>query len=232
MLNADLGVGCNSNSNGGCANQNGCPRVPDFCIKRNDTKPSLRISVSDCDGASDLTGEGLVLEASMWFEAKLKRAITNSETIISFADNMGFDQISIDDIIIVNKPRSPEQMVVIDINESDKTISVRRSHASTSASSLAKGTALRIFKFIDEPAEIESVFEDIIQTDGGSQNELVETFMVFNWKDGHTNLAGCYWLEFKLIMLSDSNDILWTKRTPLSDYGFLISVIDSSTPNT
>lgn len=230
MLNADLGVGCNST--GGCNSLNGCPRTPDFCIKRNDTKPSLKISISDCDGVVDLTEENLVLEASMWFESKLKTNIEISTTIIQFADNIGFDQIYVGDIIIVSRPRNPERMLVAAIDETSKSITVQRGHSSSVAQAWPKGTSLKIFKFLDEPAEIESVFDDITQLDGSVQNELVETFMVFNWQTNHTNLAGCYWFEFKLIMMSDTGDIVWTKRTPMNENGFLVNIIDSSTPNT
>ncbi len=232
MLNADLGVGCNSS--GGCNNNtNGCSRISDFCIKRNDTKPSFKIAVSDCDGVVDLTDENLVLEASMWLESKLKANIDNSATTIQFADNIGFDQVSVGDIVIAASPRNSEKMLILSIDETAKSITVQRGYSlPPSAQPWQKGTALKIFKFLDEPAEIESVFEDVTQIDGSVQNELVETFMVFNWQNNQTNLAGCYLLEFKLIMISGLGDVVWTKRTPMSENGFLINIIDSSTPNT
>lgn len=230
MLNADLGVGCSSS--GGCNSANGCSKTPDFCIKRNDTRPSFRISVSDCDGVVDLTDENLVLEASMWFETKLKNNIENSATVIQFADNIGFDQILIGDVIIVSRPRNPERMLVTAIDESAKSVTVQRGYSSSSAQVWPKGTSLKIFRFLDAPADIESVFDDVTQLDGSVQNELVETFMVFNWQNNHTSLSGCYFFEFKLIMISNSSDVLWTKRTPMNDNGFLINIIDSSTPNT
>lgn len=230
MLNADLGVGCGSNS--GCDNK-GCPRAPDFCIKRNDTKPSLKIAISDCDGVVDLTEDNLVLEASMWFKSKLKTSIDDVDDLIYLADNIGFDQISVGDVMIADRPRSPEYFLISSINENDKTITVSRGHNSSLVSSWPKGTVLRIFKFIDSPAEIESIFEEVTQVDGSVQTELVETFMVYHWINGQTDLPGCYFFEFKLMKISDGGDeIIWTKRTPLSEEGFLVSVIDSATPNT
>ena len=64
--------GCSKNVQG-CPQTDGCiPGVcPDFMIKRHDTKPSFKILMEDCDGPMDLTG--LVLEASMWAKAKLKK---------------------------------------------------------------------------------------------------------------------------------------------------------------
>lgn len=228
MLNADLGVGCGSS--GGCAS-NGCSRTPDFCIKRNDTRPSLKIAMTDCDGVVDLTDQNLILEANMWFEAKLKTTITNSSTVLVFADNIGFNQVLVGDIIIMDRPRDPEHMLVTDISESDKSITVQRAYNATVADSWSKGTTLRIFRFMDAPGEIESVFEQVEKVDGNSQEELVDTFLVFNWETSHTSLAGCYFLEFKILMVADSGEISWTKRVPLSEQGFLISVIDSPTPN-
>jgi hypothetical protein len=229
MLNAELGVGC-SNSVSKC-NSNVCPKNPDFCIKKNDTMPAFRISVDDCDGVVDLTDDNLVLEASMWFEAKLKNNINDSETIVQFADGMGFDQISINDIIVAALPRNPEIMLVTGIDESSKSIIIQRGHAATTAQSLQKGTILRVFKLLNLPAHIESVFEEVTQVDGSTQNELTETFLVFNWQEGQTSLAGCYWFEFKLMMISSSGDVLWTKTMPATESGFLVNIIDSATPN-
>ena len=88
MLNAEIGVGCGGSADG-CGGSGGCSETPDFCIKRHDTRPAFRVSVSDCDGVLDLTDENLALEASMWFDTKIKSAINQSATVISFADNIG-----------------------------------------------------------------------------------------------------------------------------------------------
>lgn len=228
MFNADLGVGCNSDNN---CHQN-CDGTPDFCIKRNDTMPPLRIAISDCYGAVDLTDENLALEANMWFEAKLKTNIDESDISFSFADHIGFDQISVGDVIVTGRSRNPERMLVIDIDEYSKTVFVERAYDGTASYPWKKGTVVYVFKFTDEPAEIESVFEDIEDIEGNIQTELVETYMVYNWSSGQTDLPGCYWLEFKLMRLKQDGSIEWVKRFPLEKDGFLINIIDSSSPNT
>jgi len=226
MYNADLGVGCNSSSDG--CQSGGCSKTPDLCMKRHDTRPSLKISMEDCDGVVDLTDENLVLEASMWFDAKIKSAIDESSEVISFADGVGFDQVLVGDVIVMDRVRSPERMLVAGIDESSKLISVERAYDGTSASSWPKGNALRAFRFMDASAAIESVYEDVTQVDGTTANELTETFLVFDWYANHTSMPGCYWLEFKLIMMS-GQEVEWVKRLPLSSDGFLVSILDSPT---
>src|SRR6516225_3178073 len=90
---------CGTNTN--CPTIDGCipGRCPDFQIKRNDTKPHFKISVTDDDGEPlDLTGNYIV-EANMWACAKLKADVTSSTTSLPFADNIGFYQILPNDII-------------------------------------------------------------------------------------------------------------------------------------
>lgn len=224
MKDFETGVGCGQ-APSGCSNSN-CESAPDFCIKRWDTRPSFRVSVEDCDGVVDLTDENLVLDASMWFKARLKTGITSSSSQILFADNVGFNQVSVGDIILTDRARNPEKMLVSSIDEESGTISVQRGYGATAPDKWAKGTTLRIFKFTDQPAEIESVFEQKEGLDGVVVEELSDTFMVFNWDSGHTSMPGCYWLEFKLTMM-DGASIAWTKRTPLSREGFVINIVDS-----
>jgi hypothetical protein len=228
MLNADLGVGCGSSTND--CNSGGCPGVPDLCIKRHDTRPSFKISISDCDGVVDLTDENLVLEASMWFDAKLKTAIDDSDTTFKFADNIGFDQVIAGDVIVTGKSRSPEKMLVTAVDESEKSITVTRSHDGTTAQSWPRGTVLNVFRFVDESAEIQSYYEDVTSVDGAVANELTDTMLVYNWTTPQTSMPGCYWLEFKLVMISpETSDVEWTKRFPLASEGFIINVVDTPT---
>jgi hypothetical protein len=230
MLNAEIGVGCGSA--GECGGSGGCSGAIDFCIKRYDTRPSFKVSVSDCDGVVDLTDENLALEASMWFVAKLKSAINESSVTISFADNVGFDQILVGDTIVMDRVRSPENMVVSAINEVAKTITVLRARNNTVAQIWPRGNSLKVFRFVDSAAEIESVFGDVTQVDGTLTNELLDTFLVFNWSGNQTQLPGCYRMEFKLLMISSSTaEIEWTKRFPLNSDGFIINVVDSATTN-
>lgn len=229
MLNADLGVGCNSS--GGCQGSGNCPRTPDFCIKKNDTRPIFQVSFSDCDGAVELDNENIVVEASMFFKAKLKSQISNSSTTLSFADNIGFDQILIGDLIVVDKPRNSEKMLVVSIDESSKSFTVQRGYSSSPSipsmpQSWSKGTNLKIFRFIDETAQVESVFEDTTQVDGSILNELTDTILSFAFTSEHTSAPGCYWFEFKISRIMPENgEIDWIKTLPLSD-GFLVNVVD------
>jgi len=255
MKNIELGIGCSSNSS--CPDNYGCPDgvAPNFCIKRHDTKPSFRVAVEDCDGVVDLTDGNLVLEVNMWAKAKLKKSIDTEETNLSFADGIGFNQVMQNDIIIIDRVRGPEHMLVTGFDESNKLIKVQRAYNGTQAQSWNKGDSIRIFRLMDAPAEIESVFEDVFQTDGTVlSNQLTETFMVFNWNANSTCLPGCYWLEFKLMKMNydsmiNSNSISftpssltpedfgctsgsgveWVRRFPSSAEGFLINIIDSPT---
>ena len=227
MYNAEIGVGCASNS-GGCQNQNGCSDTPDFCIKRNDTRPSMKVSMEDCDGVVDLTDPSIILEASMWFLTKLKTQIDVSSVTFSFADNIGFDQVLVGDVIIMDRPRNPEFMLISSINEISKSVTVTRGHNSTTPQSWAQGSSLRVFRFKDEPGQIDSVFEDVFNLDGTTTNQLTETFLVFNWSGSQTSLPGCYFLEFKLLKIGGSS-VEWTKRIPLSKEGYVISILDSPT---
>lgn len=230
MLNAEIGVGCGSS--GGCGDSGGCPQTPDFCMKRHDTRPSFRVSINDCGGAIDLTDQNLVLEASMWFDAKLKSSVEDDATVISFADNLGFEKVLVGDYIFVDRARSVEKMIVSSIDEVAKTVAVQRAQGGTTAQPISKGTPLRIFRFVDSPAEIESVFEDVMRVDGDSVEELSDTVLVFNWSGNQTSLSGCYKMEFKLMMLSPSTaEIEWVKRFPANSEGFFINIIDSATTN-
>src|SRR5688572_4978418 len=135
---------CGTNSN--CPSLDGCPpnQCPDLEIKRHDMLPPFKVAVEDESGPIDLTG--LVLEASMWAKAKLKRDITASDTYIQLADNIGFNQVLVNDIIIIDRIRSPEYMVVIGFDEEGKRINVSRGYNGTTPASSKKGTPIRMFR--------------------------------------------------------------------------------------
>lgn len=209
-LNIELGIGCGS-SGSTCVDLYGCPSniTPDFCIKRHDTMPSFKISVDDCDGVVDLTDENLVLEANFWSKAKLKKAIDENIDYLSFADNIGFNQVMQNDIIIMDRVRRPEHMLVIGFDEKNKLVRVQRGYNGTQSQSWEKGTSLRIFREMNASAEIQSIYEDLMQTDGTTlENQLTQTFLVFNWNSNTTCLPGCYWLEFKLLKMQNVNTLL------------------------
>lgn len=205
-LNVELGIGCSSQAP--CSDEYGCPDniQPDFCIKRHDTQPSFKISVNDCDGVVDFTDQNLVLEANIWCNARLKKSIDKDGDYISLADNIGFNQVMQNDIIIIDRTRRPEHMLVTGFDENNKLIKIQRGYNGTEIQPWSKGSFLRIFRAVDSPAEIQSIFEDVMQNDGTTlKDQLTTTFLVYNWNSNVTCLPGCYWLEFKLMKIQDNN---------------------------
>ena len=184
--------------------------------------------MSDCDGPIDLSS-GVAVEASMWFDSKTKSSISDSDASLRFADDIGFDSVAVGDLISTSGSRSPELMLVSSIDESSKTVFVSRGHGGTEARDWPKGTSLSVFRFVDQPAQVESVFEDVESLEGSVSEELVDTLLVFEWSEGHTSVPGCYWVEFKIMGLDESGAVQWTKRVPLSAKGFMVRVIDSPT---
>ena len=174
---------------------------PDFTIRRHDTKPSFKVKIEDCDGPFNM--EGLILEASMWARGRLKKGIQATDTFFAFADNIGFEQIMVGDIIVVDRPRLPEQMLVIGFDEDNHLVEVQRGYHGTTPQSWKKGTHVRIIKFMGATAQTEMVFQDVIQVDGTTKNELTDSFLVYEWGPIDTCLAGCYFLEFKLLKMID-----------------------------
>lgn len=216
-----IGIPCESQDC--CPAKDGCPKgvCPDFVIKRHDTKPPLKVAVDTCEGALDITDENLVVEVSMWAKAKLKRAIANSDTYFGLADNIGFEQAMVGDIIVMQRARMPEHMLVTAFDEENKLIQVQRGYNGTPATSWSKGTPLRIFRVMDSSGEIEIITDDILQIDGSTaEDQTIDSFLVYEWNSNDTCLPGCYWLEFKLLML-----------TPTSEVSMLLSNQASITPS-
>lgn len=229
MVYSELGTGCSQYSD--CPNIDGCPEgiKPDFCIKRNDTSPSFKVAVEDCDGIVDLNGN-YSLEVNIWIKSKLKKSITESSAELEFADNIGFEQIKENNIIQMNRARNPEKMLITGFDENEKTITVQRAYGGTEAQSWTKGSELRVFRAVDSEGEIESVYEDISKLDGTNENELTQTFLVYKFTEETSCLSGCYWLEFKLLQFDeDLTTIISTRRFPSDGEGFLIKIIDSPT---
>ena len=199
---SSIGVSCGSSS--GCTDEFGCVEgvCPDFTIRRHDTKPDFRVSVEDCDGPMDLTD--LVLEVNMWAKAKLKAAITDTDTYFALADGIGFQQIMVGDIIVMDRVRLPERMLVTGFDETNKLVQVTRGYQGTTEGAYKKGTSLRIIRIIDSSAQTEMVLDDVIQTDGTTaKDQLVESFFIYSFGPNDTCLPGCYWLEFKLMKMED-----------------------------
>lgn len=251
-------MGCQENTNcGGCPDRLGCPpgRCADFTIRRHDTKPAFKVNVEDCDGPLDLTD--LVVEFSMWAKGKLKTALTTTSSLIGFADRIGFDQVMIGDILILDRARKPEHMKVIGFDEDNYQVIVQRGVNGTTVSNWKKGTGVRIMKAFSNAALSELLYQDIANLDGTTdKNQLTDAFLVYEWSPTDTCLAGCYWAEFKLLKLlteqTDPEDgaedttitmtlspsdygcklgtgVEWVRRFPVSGEGYLIKVEDSPT---
>lgn len=210
-----------------CPDLFGCNSDVDFCVKRFDSKPPFKIELNDCDGPFDLTD--LVAEVNMWANAKLKTAILSTDTQFALVDNIGFEQILIGDVIWMDRVRSPEQMLVTGFDEINSLVFVQRGYNGTTASDWKKGTKLKIFRFFNAAAQTEMILEDITQIDGTIlQDQLIQSFLVYDWGPQDTATPGCYYLEFKLIKM-DGCAIEWIRRFPSEKAGFVIRILNTPT---
>lgn len=225
MNNAYVGVGCGS-AQSGCGGSGDCPSPPDLCIKRHDTNPHFRVSMTGCDGPVDLTEGTYSVEASMWFDAKLKAAVTDSSTDIAFADGIGFDSVMAGDVVVTSGSRTPERMTVTGVDESARTVQVSRGQ---DARAWDRGTSLKVFRFADQAASAESVVDSVDNMDGTASEVLSDTVLTYQWASGQTSMPGCYWLEFKILKMADESTVEWVQRVPLSADGFVIRIVDSPT---
>jgi uncharacterized protein (DUF2147 family) len=215
--------GCGSGSNS-CPDKFGCPAgvCPDFVIRRHDTKPALKISVADCDGPLAL--DGLILEVNMWAKARLRTKLLEADTYFRLADDIGFHQIMVGDIIMMDRVRLPEQMLVTGFDEANKLVQVQRGYQATPISEYPKGNYLRIFRVMNSPAQIEMILQDETATDGTVTTDVLqESFFIYEWSPEDTCLPGCYWLEFKLLKMLGLvlyvNSGNWTGEVNVDDNG-------------
>jgi len=198
--------GCASNtcSSSVASNNTQCP---DHTIKRHDTKPTFKVLIEDCDGPMDLQDENLVLEVNIWFYTKLKAAIDEDDTYFRLVGDIGFDQALVGDIIVMDRTRRPEHMLVTAFDEANKLIQVQRAYSGTTADPWAKGQGMRIFRTMNGPASIESVLEDVTNIDGTTAaNQLSESYLIYEWTENDTCLPGCYMLEFKLLKMEEEEE--------------------------
>jgi hypothetical protein len=231
----DVQVGLSSFYNTNC---NPCPDefgcingvCADFIIKRHDTQPSFSTSLSNSDGSAlDLTDPLLVLEASIWAKAKLRKAIDLDDTYFQLADNVGFQQIMVGDIIVMDRIRRPEYMLVTGFDENNFLVQVQRGYSGTEAFQWTKGTPMRIFRTMDAPATIESVLGDMVQEDGSVlADQLIETRLVYNWEAKDTCTPGCYWLEFKLLKMTEAESLSMLSFNEISDISFTPSTLSAT----
>lgn len=190
-----------------CNDKYGCPDgvCPHFTIRRHDTKPALKVSIENCDGPMDF--HGLVIEANMWANAKLKNNISENDEYFQLADNVGFDQLMVGDLIFIDQVRMPEQMLIVGFDEHEKYVKVIRGYHGTTAGVWKKGTSLRIFRVLNGEAQSEMIYEDIQNVDGTTTKDVIqESSLIYEWQPRDTCLPGCYWLEFKVLKMID---IVW-----------------------
>jgi hypothetical protein len=225
---------------------NGMPLdCPDFTIKRHDTKPVFKVDVTDCDAPIDLTG--LVIEASMWLNTKIKSAMTTLTSAIQFADNIGFEQINENTIIQIGDNRKFERMLVDYIDEENKTVYVFRGQLGTNIYTWKKGSCVKLLRFLNNTAEAELEYQDVTNLDGTvEENVLVRSTLIYQWLPEDTCFWGKYYLEFKVMEVDGSTvdpgevasgmpnyhcnlgaGVVWTRRFPSNKEGFLIEVFNS-----
>jgi len=204
-----------------CPTDDGCPAgiCPDIVLKRYDTTPAFRVSISDCDGSLDLTDPNLVLEVNMWAKAKLKKTIAVDDTVVLFADGIGFNQIVEGDLLLFDRVRNPEYMQVLSIDETTKEITVSRAANSTQASVWKKGSSILIYRISSGSASIETVLGDIIDETGHTvKNQLLETNLLYQWDGNDTLLPGCFWLEFKLLKINPETSKIFENFKNVMEY--------------
>jgi len=201
-MSCSTSVACSSTPPSGCPDQYGCVSgvCPDFTIRRHDTKPAFKVKIDDCDGPLDLTD--LILEASMWAKGKLKVGLDTDDTVIALADGIGFNQIMVGDVIYMDQARLPEQLLVTGFDEVNKLVHVERGYHGTSVQTWKKGTPLRIMKFVNAVASTEMIYQDILNIDGTTTNDVhTDSFLIYEWAASDTCLPGCYYMEFKLMKM-------------------------------
>lgn len=203
-----MGISCSTNSSS-CSSKFGCPDFssgicPDFRIKRHDTRPAFELTIKDCNLPINL--DDTVVEATMWANAKFKSAVAKTDTYFALADNIGFEQSIVGDIIVVtNQVRAPEQMLVTGFDEDNKLIRVQRSYNGSEARAYKRGSKIKIFRFINSVGSTEMTLTDILQVDGTTTEDvLTKSKLIYEWDAQDTCVPGCYYLELKLLKMSSS----------------------------
>lgn len=184
-----------------CPDSFGCnsSTCPNFIINRHDTKPNFVVPIVDCVGPIDLTG--LVCEASMWAIGLIKTAITTTDTYFALADNVGFNQCLVGDIILVDRVRLPELMLITGFDESLNLIRVQRGYSGSTVSSYKKGQAIKIFRILNSFASTQMIEQNITDLNGNCVPTLTESDLVYNWMPNDTCVPGCFYFEFKLLKM-------------------------------
>jgi hypothetical protein len=190
--------------------------------------PEGAVTVTCPDGTIWIPAK-MILEVNMWANAKLKTAIDQDDTYFALADNIGFNQVMMNDIIIMDQVRLPEHMLVTGFDERNHLIRVQRGYNGTQAQAWAKGTGMKIFRVLNAPGTIELIDQDVTQPDGSTDTILTDTLLVYEWNPEDTCLPGCYWLEFKLLK-EEQVQVTSPQMAMLSHHD--VSITPSFTPST
>ena len=194
-------MSCTTNKH--CVSKRGCPdgRCPDFRIKQHDTQPPFEIFVKDDHLPIDLSNT--VLEVSMWADAKFKGAVDVGDTYFQFADNIGFEQVMVGDILVVSgNPRTPEQMLITGFDEENYLVQVNRGYNGTQPYAYKRGTSVKIFRVLNSTGTTEMTYIDVERVEGGFDKDVLsQSKLIYNWQSQDTCLPGCYHFEFKLLTM-------------------------------
>jgi hypothetical protein len=131
------------------------------------------------------------------------------------------------DIIVIDRVRNPEQMIITGFDETNKLVQVQRGYNGSQAGAFPKGTKIRIFRILNAVAETNTVTEDITDVNTGNTTfgVVTDAQIIYNFRAVDTCMPGCYWLEFKLLkMFATSSLMFWPEITPLQ---IAVSVVNS-----
>lgn len=204
-----------------------CPdKNYDFIIKRNSTHPSLRLKVFECD-KSPIDLSKYEITASMWSNGRLKNDISVSSTQILLIDNVGFNEVSVGDIILLKNSNNHELVYVNSIDENK--LNITRGYFDTDSFDWKKGSKLKIIKFMNSSATYDLVREDVLKLNGEIEsNILVESYLVYNWFLDDTRVPGNFYLEFKIIEKNSSDEIIYSRKYPEEKEGIHIQILDNN----
>jgi hypothetical protein len=151
----------------------------------------------------DLSDPNMVVEVNMWAKAKFKKNVASTDVLFAVADGIGFEQMMPGDIVVVDRVRNPEHMLITGFDETNQLVLVQRAYHGTIASDYVRGTAIRVFRILNGGASIGLSYQDLTQEDGSVlEHQLVTTTLNYDWQPNDTCLPGCFWLEFKLLQMT------------------------------
>jgi hypothetical protein len=222
-------VNCRYLSNSLTSTNCGCnttiAEMPIYVAKQHSTYPPFKVDVTDCNGEPyDL--KDLVVEAAMWTNARLKTAITITDDLIRFADNVGYNSVGPSSILHVSNGRDFERMTIVGFDDVNKVIQVNRGACDTTIRPWTKGTTVKILRFFNSPASSELTYHNRENVDGTvTQNVLQRSTLIYEWKPEDVCFVGKYYFEFKVLKMAILNnlnafDISTISITPISEINY------------